>query len=110
VGLSGVGRSSAYSGDEPDAFLEPLCGPGLVDLSGSDRQHGFFGLVDVGWVGVPSAVVEVDEHGQCCPSRPLVPVGEGMVLCQPTHCHSGLVVDVGIELHLPEPRPGGVQR
>jgi hypothetical protein len=48
VGLPGLRLASI---DEPNSFLEPRCGPGLVDLSGRDRQHGFFGLVDVGRSG-----------------------------------------------------------
>jgi len=33
--------------DELNAFFEPCCCPGLVDRSGGDRQHRFFGLCDV---------------------------------------------------------------
>lgn len=65
----------------------------------------FFGLADVGRVGVPGAAVEADEHDQRRPGRPLVPVGEGMVPGIPV-C---LVANVGAELHVPELRLRGVQ-
>ena len=68
------------------------------------------GLVDVRWVRVPRAVVEVDEHDQRSPRSPFVAVGEGMVPCQPTDEDGGLVVHVGVELDVAEPGLRSMQR
>jgi len=50
-----VSEVRSASADEPKVFFEPHCGPGFVDFSRSDCQHGFRGLVDVGRLGFPCA-------------------------------------------------------
>jgi len=96
--------------DEPDAFSQPLRGPGVVYFATGDSVHGFLGLVDVRWVEIPRAVVEVDEDDQRRPRCSFVAVGERMVPCQPTDEDGGLVVDVGVELDVTEPGPRSMQR
>jgi hypothetical protein len=58
--------TAASAGDslvgEVDSFLQPGGCPGFGVLARSDCQYRFLGLVDVGRIGLPGAVVEIDEH------------------------------------------------
>ena len=98
----GLGICSGWLA-ETDAVLEPGSGPGFVDLAGGDGEHCLFRLVDVGWVGMPGAPVEVHECDQRRPCSPFAAVGEEMVPRQPAYQDYGLVVEVGVELNVTEP-------
>lgn len=95
---------------EADALSEPLGEPGLVHLPSRDGQHRLFGLVDVGRVGVPHAVVEVDEQHERRPRRALVAVGQRVVPREMAAENSGLVVEVRVEVLVAEAGSWRVQR
>lgn len=69
---------------ESDSSTEPLRGPCFIDLASCDRQHGALGIVGVGRIGRPGAVVQVYEHDECSPGSALVSVRERMIPRQPT--------------------------
>jgi len=74
---------------------EPLSDPGFVAVASCDGEHGGLGVVDVGWVGIPGAVVEIDKEDERGPCGALVAVGERVVPREPADEDRGFVEDVG---------------
>ena len=76
------------------AASEPVSEPGFVDIPGGDGQHGLLGVIDIGKIGFPPDVIEIEEQNQRSPCRSLVAVWQGVVPGQAARQHGGFVGQV----------------
>jgi hypothetical protein len=70
----------------------------------------FLGLIEIGWIGIPSDPVEIEEQQEASSARSLVAVGQRMVPRNMTSEHGRLVDQIRIEVLSAEARLGSVER